>query len=481
MINDSLVIWRPIPHPTPSPNFHLEPLERRYLLSAQIDPSFGDHGHAFVPGPPIYSLVAVQNDGRIILSGDSAPTQAGTNLAILKRLLADGAVDPTFHPPTDLHAFVLQIRVQPDGKILLVTENSLIRLDSDGSLDLTFHFTLPPLQDVSSNYYPYDAAILPDGRILTVGLNSQQDAIQELVTRYNPDGSLDPSFGQDGLVTPSISGGAVLAIRITSDGHLLLLATNDIFTNTPSDSLWQLNPDGSIDPNFGNAGHVVLPASAWASDALRWPQDPLLVQPDGKIIVGVTREWPDGDYIDVADDLVRYTSNGILDPTFANAGVAEIPFDPEALDMFLQGDDKIVIVVGYNFIDTPDYQAPTLPSGLFRLNSDGTPDASFGPDGLFLVDGTDHGDAQALPQGDKIIFLANDSAALGSDPNQFFHVVRIEDAPASSPAPVSSGEDIPVIRASVPRLAFTPLWSEKPIFQDAIDDLDWSALEEPWV
>jgi len=167
---------------------------------------------------------------------------------------------------------------------------------------------------------------------------------------------------------------------------------------------------------------------------------------------------------------VRYTPDGVIDPTFADAGIAEIPSAPQAIDMLLQRDGKIVVVLGYNFVESSNRS--TLPANLFRLNSDGTPDTSFGPDGLFPVDGTNHGDAQAVPQGDKILLLANDTGVPPNDASPFFHVVRIEDAASSAP------DDTPIPPA--PTSKPLPHWSETPIFQDATDDLDWSQLKQPW-
>src|SRR5258706_15025795 len=119
MTQNSLILWRPAPQPVSAPNFHLESLERRYLLSAQLDPAFGDHGHLFVPRMEVggtYVFSAVQPDGRILLESSSLQgAYTGEYRIIFQRLLPDGAIDPSFHASTDLNLEAWPIRLQKDG------------------------------------------------------------------------------------------------------------------------------------------------------------------------------------------------------------------------------------------------------------------------------------------------------------------------------------------------------------------------------
>ncbi len=135
--------------------------------------------------------IAVQADGKIILlSAFNQPPR-------LIRLLPDGSEDHTFQPP-QFPFFPQKIALQPDGRLLVASSSdgghnsdkifrpSLIRLNSDGSIDPAFSPSVPA---PSWNFNPYGVhlALQPDGKII-LGLLPR-------ILRFNADGTWDPSFG----------------------------------------------------------------------------------------------------------------------------------------------------------------------------------------------------------------------------------------------------------------------------------------------
>jgi uncharacterized delta-60 repeat protein len=237
--------------------------------------------------------------------------------------------------------------LQPDGKIILTgpTKNSgkwdfgMARLNADGTLDNSFGSGGKVITTITGgDDFSWSVALQPDGKIL-LGGNSGTPAFA--LARYNPSGSLDNSFGAGGLVTTSIGGAACdgRVVKIQPDGKILLgggstLAGNDDY------AIVRYNPDGSLDGSFGVGGMVVIPVGAGAD--VFW--DLALEPGNGKIILGGYGINPSSGNYDFA--LVRLRANGIPDLTFGNNGIqfADIGGGNDfANNIELQSDGKIVM------------------------------------------------------------------------------------------------------------------------------------------
>ena len=152
-----------------------------------------------------------------------------------------------------------------------------------------------------------DAIVVqPDGKIVAAGGVVQSDSSQDFaLARYEPDGTLDPTFGSAGIVQSPA--GTASAVALQPDGKIVAAGTasNQI-------RVARYNPDGSLDQSFGSGGVVTTAAGAFGSDAKA-----LVLQPDGKIVVG--GDSSDGSATQFA--LIRYDANGSLDATFGSGGV----------------------------------------------------------------------------------------------------------------------------------------------------------------
>jgi uncharacterized delta-60 repeat protein len=181
-----------------------------------------------------------------------------------------------------------------------------------------------------------------------------------------PAGTLDPTFGDGGIVWLYDTYGAT-SVSYLADGKILLGG----HLAAPQVAVVRLLHDGSLDPSFGNAGIAALTIGT-ASRLL----NALAVQTDGKILaVGTARFGGATPYMIV----VRLTSNGVLDTTFGDGGVAVSSFGGNAWGVAALADGHIVVSG-----QTVDYE-------LLRLNADGSPDNTFGNSGRATADirGTD--------------------------------------------------------------------------------------------
>jgi len=205
---------------------------------------------------------------------------------------ADGDLDPTFgnggKVVTDFNNstdWLSRIAVQPDGKIVAIGDThpshrgALARYNPDGTLDATFGNGGKVVTVANVRESANGLLILPDGKIMISGsidLPSSHDTSFALL-RFNSDGSVDPTFGNGGIVTINIGidDDYAYAIALQSDGKIVAAGRKGIFFY-PTDqrkgnvALARYNPDGSLDATFGNGGIVVNDSGkAWRITLLR--------------------------------------------------------------------------------------------------------------------------------------------------------------------------------------------------------------------
>ncbi len=286
-----------------------------------------------------------------------------------------------------------------------------------------------------TNWIVYQQITQPDGKIVIVGTAadfaknpSDLDASDFAVARYNPDGSLDTTFGNGGMVLTAINGGrdAAYDVVVQPDGKLVVVGTagsfvtwdhsasgtggaptmTDYYTDVGGFALVRYNADGSLDTTFGNGGEVITPFyldgnfPPGSGDALA-----VALQPDGSLVVGGTAAGiiPNGDttpgFLDAACEftVARYSADGTLDDSFGNGGVVQLTFGGiDAVNsLTIEPDGKIlatgtsaqnlffpsIVVVGPDGPIWPTWPPSyTLPVCVL-LNPDGSQDTSCGDGG----------------------------------------------------------------------------------------------------
>jgi uncharacterized delta-60 repeat protein len=271
----------------------------RLNADGTLDTTFSDPN----VGAGTVQAVAVQSDGKILLGGNF-PTVGGVNRNGIARLNSNGTLDVTFNPGSGLSylgstfSFVYALAVQPDGKVLLggafdgfngTTRNYLARVDSAGTLDPSF----APSFDNPVNA----VAVQADGRIVVGGdFTTVNGAAPSRIVRLNPDGSVDTTFG-----VGTGADATVAAVAVTPDGKILIGGTFSSVAGTGLNRIGRLNTDGTVDSGFA--------VGAGASGIVRT----VVVQPDGPVAIG-------GDFSSVGgatrNGIARLKVDGSIDTSF---------------------------------------------------------------------------------------------------------------------------------------------------------------------
>ncbi len=218
-------------------------------------------------------------------------------------------------------------------------------------------------------------AIQPDGKIVAAGSAQSDSGARFAVARYSTDGTLDASFGQEGQVTTgfgaSDDNGSDVAIQ--ADGMIVVAGTS--FRNPVSQfALVRYKPGGSLDPTFGTDGKLRTAFGPTANAVA----NALVVEPGGKIVVaGYTADASGAEFA-----LARYNPNGTLDTGFGTGGkvTTSFPDNAFAIGMTRQPDGKIVVAGALvNYDDPTSY--PLRGFALARYKPDGSLDPAFGSGG----------------------------------------------------------------------------------------------------
>lgn len=258
-----------------------------------------------------------------------------------------------------------------------------------GEVDATFGAGGTLTTNFGGTYdWAYGVAVQPDGRILAAGVSNAGGTYDFALARYAPDHSLDPTFGEQGTVTTDFGDSYDWAygLALLPDGRIVVAGVSDL-GGSKNLALARYLPNGSLDPSFGNGGLVVEGRRPLTVDIAHG----LAVQPDGHVLVaGVTYEdkvslRQEGDFI-----AARYTPDGSADPTFGVGGIVTTDFNRGSYDaahaLALQPDGR-VLLGGYS---TNTAGRGTLfgaeQLALARYLPSGVPDFGFGRGGKVIVD-----------------------------------------------------------------------------------------------
>jgi uncharacterized delta-60 repeat protein len=322
---------------------------------------------SFNPSPNFWaSAIVVQADGKVIFGGGftTVTNQARGRLA---RVNADGTLDATFTNP-NANDDVYSLALQPDGKVLvggdltfLGTQNryGIGRLNTNGTLDSSFNATgfTPAPSPPTTSYRGQAILVLADGRIIVGGratttLINNQTITGGFLTRLNSNGSTDNTFSGGSI------NGPVTSLALQPDGKILVGGLFTLLGGQTRNRIARVNDDGSLDMNFNPA----LTASGSTTPIA----GALVVQPDGKIIVGGLFQTIAGQS---QTNLARVDENGVFDNTF-HPVVAGATF-PQIYSIALQTDGKMLVGGLFTTLNGMS----RMRAG--RLNADGSTDTSF--------------------------------------------------------------------------------------------------------
>lgn len=333
----------------------------RHILAQNItlNPDFGTGGGALINfhertyDPFIALGINLKNDGHVLVSG-----YVNTD-AVLNTIGPNGKDDPAFgvkgYSFFDFGSWssnwIQDVLTTPDGKTVLIGEQApcasltdadwtdrgaaVMRLLPDGTPDPSFG-----IRGKAFCFYPhsefnvFSGLVQPDGKIIVAGRSSDLLSIdiwnRVLLARFNADGSIDSSFGTNGICLVPQYGGSnwrqytgKSSIALQPDGKIVLgdICSEQIFVNggtavNASPAVYRITAHGAMDSSFGINGMYF---NRFGFDT--YGINGLLVQPDGRIVVS-------GNLIDINSGLpsgwllFRLDSSGIrIDSSFAQNGL----------------------------------------------------------------------------------------------------------------------------------------------------------------
>ena len=312
----------------------------RYNRGGSLDTSFGGTGKVTtIPAGATFayaSSAAIQQDGRIVVGGVS---DLGCTVV---RYNGDGSLDTTFGGTgtvvSTLCGSAGAVAIQPDGKIVLsggaggvsISGSSfvVVRLEIDGSPDTTFNGTgsstsIPLGDGVRSDSAIVGLAIGADGKIVSAGFGVSGGTILSagkiVVARHNGDGTPDTTFNGTGIA--ALTSGSPMgysfphrgygnAVALQGDGRIVVVDYDYDYAGIFTSLLVRLNVDGSFDAAFRDMGAVSTPIGLFGKPYA------VAVQPDGRVVVagdswnGLVRQFA----------AARFLPSGALDTTFGTGG-----------------------------------------------------------------------------------------------------------------------------------------------------------------
>jgi uncharacterized delta-60 repeat protein len=225
-----------------------------YFASINPNGTYNDNIDTANLNGDVYAI-AVQPDGKILLGGVFTTYTYGPGYSTnyIVRINPDGSFDNTFVIGDGFNDYVETIVIQPDGKILIGGQftyyngsyaGRIIRLNSNGSVDSSFTF----VDEFNDNVF--SIKLQPNGKILVGGQFTQYGGVsQNYISRLNSDGTIDSSFHiGDGF------NNYVNSIDLQSDGKIIVGGNfwdSGYYDNNPCESIVRLNTDGSLDSTFG--------------------------------------------------------------------------------------------------------------------------------------------------------------------------------------------------------------------------------------
>jgi len=272
------------------------------------------------PSGNVYCIV-IQSDGKILIGGGFY-NYNGVARAGIARINTDGTLDTTFNPGTGMGSgWVNDIAIEAGGKIIIAgafttfngtSRNRIARLNSDGSLDITFN----PGTGADAIIRTID--IQSNGKIMVGGHFSTFNGVtRNYIARLNTNGSIDNTFNPGTGTSAWIN-----KIVVQSDGKILIGGAFHFYDGYSSWYLVRANMDGSVDSSFFSG--------------FDYPVMDILMQPNNKIVI--VGAFTSGLGLP-AHRIARVNIDGSKDVTYQTLSGA----DDDILAVAMQSDWKLIV------------------------------------------------------------------------------------------------------------------------------------------
>ncbi|MDQ3705982.1 MAG: delta-60 repeat domain-containing protein [Chloroflexota bacterium] len=305
----------------------------RYNQDGALDKTFGKTGKVLtnavkIDGEPEESAraVAIQPDGKIVVVG--ATGIYVSDFAVL-RYDSNGKLDTKFGKGGKVTTDIMEqdvaeaAAIQPDGKILVAGHAAdetakddfvVVRYLPNGKLDTTFgHAGKVVTNFMGGEDRAFDMVLRPNGKIVLAGsaqvggeLCQTTDGITKIcdkfgyaIAQYNEDGSLDESFGENGLAhLEAEETGEAYSVALREDGKLALGGHFDF----DDFAVLLVNEDGTADGDFGEGGLLKTEFSMVVDSIAA-----VAFQEDGKLVAAGTANVNEDDILNEDFAITRYT------------------------------------------------------------------------------------------------------------------------------------------------------------------------------
>ena len=363
-----------------------------FAHSGDPEAHFGSAGTVALPVTdltwPSDQPVDVDRDNRLIFGACTG------GAGLLGALDADGNVDASFGMAgfaTLAEGCIVDMRIDSLDRIVTLSSNyddtgyaalEVSRYLNDGSVDSSFGIGgVSFVPSGATNNVPAALTLDDKDNVYVTGWAPSPitgDYLM-LASKLDNDGTLDLGFGSSGVsVLTLLPAGTEQttseSIAVDHDGNIYVNGYTYLASGDAENILAKLTPSGTLDATFGaGSGFVLLDAvSSLLSPHYTFTQSMAIDSKGNVVLAGGVGNF--GDYASVL--VTRYLPNGTLDSSF-NGGMPEFVgdsarFDGQGETVMIDGRDRIVLtnVVQDKASSQFDYMA-------LRLNSDGTPDASF--------------------------------------------------------------------------------------------------------
>ena len=348
----------------------------RFNADGTVDTGFAGDGTAevdFSGGSDSANDVAVLDDGSIVAFGGTVDQGSGAGDLALARLTSGGTLDPSFgtggRKTVDIGSSMGPeipggLAVQSDGKLVLSGNfNSMsgsgiaaVRLTASGAEDASFDTDgIAPLTVAGAFLQASSVAIQADGKVVVGGglqVFTPSFGADAAVARFTDTGAPDTSFGGDGVATIDVGPSTFEAtndVVIASDGDIVTVGGSN-----PTGSDGEIgfasfdDADGSPDAGFGSGGQLTLtsPGEDFGSG--------IALQADGKLVAS------GGDGGDFAS--IRLSAAGVPDTSYGPGGrrTLDLGAADNAAEIAVMGDGRLVLAGSSSDGETSDIAAARL-------------------------------------------------------------------------------------------------------------------------
>lgn len=269
------------------------------------------------------------------------------------------------------------------ASVLAPATASAGRVASEGAPDRSFSGDGRLLTDLDRGSKDQAHAVLPFSGDRTVVAGHSIKApfgVRLAVAVYRADGSLDPGFGDAGVVLSDAEGGmSADAMALDPFGQVVVAGSGSAGERSGDPAVARLLPDGHLDPSFGGGDGTVRVPVKMDVGAIRTAGD------GGVFLAGTLRSSVGGDpRLAVA----RLARDGSLDSAFGSGGLATLNLAPggseQVADMMLDGFGRIYLV-GSAWLPQAGHNRHVGQFAVARLLPDGRPDRSFAGRGYALL------------------------------------------------------------------------------------------------